>query len=99
MIPHPKPHRGKDDAYRNWVRARPCAVLGCHIRPCDPHHIKTVGAGGYDHMAIPLCRIHHTELQEASDATVTKALGRTAWEEAFLCFYEYAIRKGWIWNE
>lgn len=43
------------------IKSRSCAV--CGKRPCDPCHIKSVGAGGCDtpENLIAMCRKHHTE--------------------------------------
>jgi hypothetical protein len=43
------------------IRKLPCSVCGSKP-PNDPHHLISVGAGGGDDMAIPLCRRHHTEI-------------------------------------
>jgi hypothetical protein len=38
-------------------RRLPCCV--CGDSPCDPHHLKSRGAGGTDRDTVPLCRTHH----------------------------------------
>lgn len=96
---HPKFTRIVDEVYLDWIRAKRCSVLACRVTPCDAHHIKTVGSGGHDHMTIPLCRHHHTMLQDAPDLIVTKMLGRSKWEEAFILFYEWTIKNGWIHSD
>lgn len=50
----PKPKRFKDSRYLEHIRAQPCCY--CFAPPKNhPHHVISVGAGGGDHYAIPLC--------------------------------------------
>jgi hypothetical protein len=58
----PKPTRERNPAYLQWLRGRRCAVWDCWVR-AEPHHTKTVGSGGSDETAIPLCRMHHSQCQ------------------------------------
>jgi hypothetical protein len=45
------------EEYLDYIRKQRCVVCG---QTCvDPHHLKTVGAGGADFTAVPLCREHH----------------------------------------
>ena len=37
-------------------------AIGCDLGRCDPHHVKTRGAGGDDSQVVPLCRRHHNQL-------------------------------------
>jgi hypothetical protein len=41
-------------------RTLPCLVCGAY--PSDPHHVRSVGAGGRDADTVPLCRGCHTEV-------------------------------------
>jgi hypothetical protein len=60
----------RDPRYLEYVRSLPCSVSRCR-HTADPHHAKKdwfpVSEGGMslkgsDYCAIPLCRIHHTEI-------------------------------------
>jgi hypothetical protein len=58
----------RNEPYLQFIREQECCVPGCHVSPCDPHHCNTKGnlSGGMslkcdDTLAIPLCRIHHSE--------------------------------------
>ena len=43
-----------------------CIVPSCvwHRLGSDPHHVKSIGAGGQDADCVPLCRWHHTEVHQ-----------------------------------
>ena len=67
MVMFPKPKRFESENYLDFIRSLPCAVHGDKCRKytkgrCDPHHLRTVKAGGDDTDAIPLCRLLHTEV-------------------------------------
>jgi len=51
-----------DKTYLRTVRVLFDCIV-CHSLAPDPHHIKSVGAGGDDtpDNILPLCRIHHSE--------------------------------------
>ena len=51
MIPKNKPWRS--NAYLRYIRQQPCVVCGHTLT--QAHHVKTVGSGGGDNWAIPLC--------------------------------------------
>lgn len=53
-------------------RILPCLV--CSATPCDPHHVKSRGAGGRDEHCVPLDRAHHDELH---------TIGRIAFETKY----------------
>lgn len=65
---YPKPTRFKLEIFLQFLRESRCAVMELAIPqhyctgPIDPHHTKTVGSGGSDLTAIPLCRMHHIEI-------------------------------------
>lgn len=42
--------------YRDHLRSRPCDVVGCGIRGCDPAHIPPRSAGGRAHNQVSACR-------------------------------------------
>ena len=50
-----KPWRSKK--YLEYIRKQPCVVCGNTLT--QAHHVKTVGSGGGDEWAIPLCRNCH----------------------------------------
>lgn len=53
------------DAYIDFVRGGGCCICG---NPAEPHHFpKTKGAGARETDAIPLCRQHHNEADDAFD--------------------------------
>ena len=62
---------GEDDIYRAYVRTLPCCAphdtAGCSGRS-DPHHAGRRGLGqkAHDHTAIPLCRKHHNDFENAA---------------------------------
>jgi len=56
---YPKTKRETDKRYLEYIRTLPCRV--CLICPSDAHHTVSVGAGGSDFRAIPLCRKCHSE--------------------------------------
>jgi hypothetical protein len=54
--------------HKAYVKTYECALGGkispVHVGyacggPLDPHHTRSVGAGGGDEGLVPLCRIHH----------------------------------------
>ena len=54
-------------AHLNWVKMHRCSVEDCATGTrIDPHHVKTRGAGGGDHWAIPMCRQHHDEIAKVN---------------------------------
>lgn len=38
-------------------------------RNCDPHHVRSRGAGGTDSDCVPLCRAHHDEIHATGRET------------------------------
>lgn len=56
-----------------WYVSRVCAMpcLVCGQLPSDPHHVRTVGAGGTWRDLVPLCRRHHTECHTVGVQTFT----------------------------
>lgn len=56
----PKPKRHKDKKYLEWILTQPCIVDNCEcLGDIIYHHTVTVGAGGSDKEAVPLCKRHH----------------------------------------
>lgn len=75
----PKPHvsaqkrrEGNSEAHLVLVRQLSCCVCG-KPGPSDPHHLKTgeaakeraVGRRATDQRTVPLCRVHHEEIERA----------------------------------
>jgi 5-methylcytosine-specific restriction endonuclease McrA len=57
----PKKTRIKNQELIDFIKTLPCLI--CYMRPSDPDHITTRGAGGHDlaDNLWPLCRKHHNE--------------------------------------
>ncbi len=79
-----KTPRETDEAYLEHIRQQPCIAAPLSDKPlwwleCSgkiaPHHDPTVGAGGSDYTALPMCLNHHTEIHK---------LGRDSWPEKYL---------------
>lgn len=56
--------------------------LACGRRPCDNHHVKSVGAGGTYRDIVPLCRTHHREYHDVGHDTFEKKYGLDLHAEA-----------------
>ncbi len=46
--------------FLEFIRRQRCSVPNCEVISSQAHHMKTVGSGGSDYTAVPLCGIHHT---------------------------------------
>ena len=70
-VPKPAPPV-VDHAYRAWVRQRPCLLAARDPPSCSGYlrvpssryaiefaHVRSRGARGGDHQAVPLCQAHH----------------------------------------
>lgn len=92
----PKPARQTDERYLNFVRKADCCVVGCNHVFAEPHHLRTRGAGGGDYTAIPLCRVHHSELHHIGPARFEKehALSLGAVNAACLSAYLSEVYNG-----
>jgi len=61
-----------DESYLDYIRSLPCLVPLCRLGEynngkSDPHHLKAVGwreAKRNDYTAVPLCRQHHSEVEQ-----------------------------------
>ena len=61
---YPKIKREIDKDYLAYIRKQPCLVgLFCRGRVA-PHHDPSIGAGGSDYRALPLCANHHTTVHQ-----------------------------------
>ena len=58
----PKPLRVKDRAYLKYIESQACLVCDRCYGDVVAHHVKTVGSGGSDYGATPLCGNHHEEI-------------------------------------
>lgn len=52
---------------KEWIKSLRCVI--CLQSGVDPHHVKTVGAGGGDADLVPLCRLHHQEFHDMGRET------------------------------
>lgn len=89
-----KARPGKDDkAYVAWVKQQPCCAANAAQRcwrTVDPHH-KTgagMGARAHDHETMPLCRLHHDQLDDFKGPFLgwTRAQ-RMEWQEAQIALH------------
>jgi len=83
-----------DEDYLDYVRAQPCLVPLCReAGPIDPHHLKAVGwreAKRNDFTAIPLCRKHHSEVEQVSrESFCEKYSMEDLWMDAFFILCEW----------
>lgn len=77
----------RDRVFLEFVRHLACSVKGCRrggVDQVDPHHAKydwrPVSEGGMsqkgsDYCAIPLCRIHHGEIEAKGDSWFEERYG------------------------
>ncbi len=88
MLPCPKPMTWKSKNYLKHVRAYPCIVCGCiHTQA---HHVKTVGSGGSDTFAVPLCVFCHREIHVIGRDTFQKKYNINIYQELFM------VARSWI---
>ena len=60
---HEKSVRETDEDYLAYIKSQPCLVWNNEcIGDITAHHTITVGAGGKDYLAIPLCMRHHNDV-------------------------------------
>jgi len=64
----------RSEQYKAFVRELRCIVPGCESIDSDPHHTYRAGAHlkGPDHCCVPLCRGHHSEVDNIGRATFEK---------------------------
>jgi hypothetical protein len=65
-------------SFKDWIKTKKCIlqILNAN-KDCygliDPHHIKSRGSGGKDDSNIlPLCRRHHSEIEQIGKKTFSK---------------------------
>lgn len=68
---------GMSEAHLRLIRQLPCCVCG-KPGPSDPHHLKAnlshergVGRRATDKWAVPMCRMHHDEVEAAGSRKET----------------------------
>lgn len=62
---------GNSEKHLSSIRTLPCAIPGCTVVGCDPHHLKSGAAASErgtslkatDRWTVPLCRRHHDEIE------------------------------------
>ena len=77
-----KPRRVIDEGFLVFVRSLRCLVFGCTSAVTDPHHLKSRGAGGSDHTAVPMCRRHHGEVHAWGPRTFGEKYSVNLWAES-----------------
>ena len=67
MNPQPLIKTPRDAKYLKFIRTLPCTICGTTLE-VDGHHTDTGGIAlvGSDYSALPLCRVHHSELHQKS---------------------------------
>jgi hypothetical protein len=64
-----RPPRISSKTHRLWIGSLACAVSGCMARP-EGHHVRwglyTLSRRPGDDRLVPLCRIHHDELDHGA---------------------------------
>jgi hypothetical protein len=71
---------GNSEKHLQAIRTLPCAIPGCTIVGCDPHHLKSgpaaaersVGRRASDRWTVPLCRRHHDEIERVGSRRETQ---------------------------
>jgi hypothetical protein len=99
----PRPAWKVAEAYKQWLRGRPCAMasLGCCMGPMVAAHVDHAGGKGMgtkvaDRHCIPLCDTHHTIQHRAGWRTFEKNLpGRDAVRLAETYWRAWPGRKAW----
>ena len=80
----PKPKRLELPKYLDWLKKQPCSLMlpGCLWQGGDAHHSRSRGSGAHDNYAIPVCRICHTLIQNATEMQMKRIWG-TSREEMY----------------
>jgi hypothetical protein len=89
-----KPKRYESEAFLRFVRTQPCVVCeSANYGEVDAHHVETRGSGGSDLSAIPLCRMHHTEIHMVGVDTFARR-HRVFYDQVKLQLLDKFIREG-----
>lgn len=86
----PKPRRFIDEEYLDVIRTLHCAV--CFAVPAEPHHLISRGAGGSDHYCVPLCRKHHSELEQVGKTKFEHKHDIDLWRYNSMLLSRYAAK-------
>jgi len=85
----------KSIKYVEYVRTLPCCI--CQ-RAGEPHHVKAVGSGRdrkknipEHYSAIPLCRVHHTELHNMGFNDFEKRYAINLYQEVYRHLSQYLM--------
>ena len=82
-----------DDVYVSYIKDIPCLVCS---RSSDPHHLKARGwreVKRNDYTCVPLCRIHHTEIETIGMSKFEEGYAISMWQEASRLAIEYLVTK------
>lgn len=77
----PKSPREVDEMYLQFVRTQPCVVASCNTK-AEPHHLISRGAWGSDYTCIPMCRKHHSEIEQLGTDKFQHRYSLNTWQEA-----------------
>lgn len=81
-------------SYFRWAKGNPCLIANDPAHACrgplDPHHVKSVGAGGKDAAnLVVLCRGAHDEVHSIGPSRWERRWGRDLDLEAAVLWIEY----------
>lgn len=71
-----------NEAHLEYVRKLSCVV--CAKTPVDPHHLQARGTGEHkrnDYFVLPLCREHHSEVEQIGVQRFEKKYAINLWKE------------------
>ena len=83
-----KQKRWTSKKYLDFVRQQLCII--CGRSPVEAHHVKTIGSGGDDTFAVPLCIEHHCIIHTIGIKSFQKKYDVNIYEQLFM------IAKSWI---
>ena len=76
--------RETDEEFLEFTRKQPCTVGGCMVPGTrrDPHHLKTRATWGSDYTVIPMCRMHHAQVETEGVSKFESKHHLNLWKEA-----------------
>lgn len=83
----------KDNAYVTHIKDISCLICG---RNSDPHHVIARGwreVKRNDYTCIPLCRIHHSEIETVGPSKFEEQYNINIWEEVSRLAVKYLVEK------
>ena len=89
MRPYQKNKTWRSKKYLDYIRKQPCVV--CGHTSTQAHHVKTVGSGGGDEWAIPLCVPCHQTIHLVGRDTFFRRLKVNIQQELFNMVAGYLI--------